>query len=180
MSNPSNAERIALEKGMLNFSLRVLNRMSHDKEVSGVANSLLQLPTYYTPHCELHRINLYYLRRRLLALIQRSDDGDGRSEEQVAIQPNGNFRVSVFDDYRCRGSDLEGLCLYEYVKIVRKRAAKRRTGSDIDFHMNHPEHGEKTQLICDPGDVTRKVTKYFGRTALPASVRRRSRSRRSY
>ena len=62
-SNPSNAEKIALEKGMMNFSLRVFNRMSHDKEVSGVqvASSLLQLPAYYTPHTELHHINLYYL-----------------------------------------------------------------------------------------------------------------------
>jgi hypothetical protein len=42
-STPTNAERIALEKGMLNFSLRVFNRMSHDREVSGVqvASSLL-------------------------------------------------------------------------------------------------------------------------------------------
>jgi hypothetical protein len=159
-SNPSDAERIALEKGMQKFSLRVLNRMSHDKEVSGVqvASSLLQLPTYYTPRCEFHRINLYYLRRRLLALIQRSDDGDSRSEEQVAIQPNRNFRVSIFDDYRYRGSDLEDLCLYEYVKIVRKWAAKHRTESDIDFHVNHPEHGEKRQLVCGPGDVARRVT----------------------
>ena len=64
-SNPSNAEKITLEKGMMNFSLRVFNRMSHDKEVSGVqvASSLLQLPAYYTPRTELHRINLYYLRR---------------------------------------------------------------------------------------------------------------------
>jgi hypothetical protein len=43
-SNPSDAERIALEKGMRNFALRVFNRMSHDKE----ASSLPQLPTYYT------------------------------------------------------------------------------------------------------------------------------------
>ena len=35
-SDPSNAERIALEKGMRNFALRVVNRMSHDKEVSGM------------------------------------------------------------------------------------------------------------------------------------------------
>jgi len=121
-SNPSNAEKITLEKGMMNFSLRVFNRMSHDKEVSGVqvASSLLQLPAYYTPRTELHRINLYYLRRRLHALIQRSDDEEGRNEEQVAIRLNGNFHVSVFDDYRWRGSELKDLCLYEYVKIIRK------------------------------------------------------------
>jgi hypothetical protein len=78
-SDLSDAERMALEKGMRNFCLRVFNRMSHDKEVSGVkvASSLLQLPGYYTPPTELRRINLYYLRRRFQALIQRSDDEEG-------------------------------------------------------------------------------------------------------
>jgi Helitron helicase-like domain at N-terminus len=159
-SNPSDAERIALEKGMRNFALRVFNRMSHDKEVSGVqvASSLLRLPTYYTPPTELHRINLHYLRRRLQAFVQHCDDEEGRREEQVAVHLNRNFRLSVFDDYRWRGSDLKDLCLYEYVKIIRKRAARHRTGSDINFDANHPEHEEKTQVICGPGDAKRTVT----------------------
>ena len=94
-STETNEEKIALEKGMTNFCLRVFNRMSHDKEVSGVqvASSLLQLPVYYTPHTELHRINLYYLRRRLRAIIQCSDDDDGRNEEHVIIKSSGNVRV---------------------------------------------------------------------------------------
>jgi hypothetical protein len=62
-----------------------------------------------------------------------------------------NFRVSVFDDYRWKGSDLKDLSL-QYMNICqdyyRKRVAKHRTGSDINFHANHPEHGEKTQVIC--------------------------------
>ena len=97
-STLTNEGKIALEKGMVNFSLRVFNRMSHDKEVSGVqvASSLLQLPAYYTPHTELHRINLYYLRRRFQAIVQCSDNDDGRNEEQVAIKLSGNVRVSVF------------------------------------------------------------------------------------
>jgi hypothetical protein len=158
-STPTDEERKALEKGMVNFSLRVFNRMSHDREVSGVqvASSLLQLPAYYTPHTELHRINLYYLRRRLQAIIRRSDDDDGRNEEQVVIKSSRNVHVNVFDDYRWRGSDLKDLCLYEYVKIIKKRLAKNRTGSDIDFHVNHPEHDEKTQVVCGPGSVRRTV-----------------------
>ena len=144
-SNPTNEEKIALEKGMLNFSLQLFNRMSHDKEVSGVqvASSLLQLPAYYTPHTELHRINLYYLRRRFQDIIQHSDD-DGRNEEQVTVKLHGNVHVSVFDDYRWRGPDLAALCLYEYVKIIRKRPAENRIGSDIDFDVNHPEHSTRT------------------------------------
>jgi hypothetical protein len=158
-SNPTNEEKIALQKGMLNFSLRVFNRMSHDKEVSGVqvASSLLQLPEYYTPKTELHRINLYYLRRRLEGIIKRSDDDDGRNEEQVTVKLNGTVHASIFDDYRWRGPHLKALCLYEYVKIIRKRPAENRIGSDIDFDMNHPEHGTRTQVVCGPGSVRRTV-----------------------
>jgi hypothetical protein len=156
-TNPSNAESIALGKALRNFCLRVFNRMSHDKEVNGVqvASSLLQLPTYYTPPTELHRINLYYLRRRLQALVQRCDDEEGRREGQVTVHLHRNFRVSVFDDYRWRGSDLKDLCLYEYVEIVRKRVTRHQTGSDINFDVNHPE---KTQVICGPGDAKRTAT----------------------
>jgi len=56
-----------------------------------------------------------------------------------------------------RGSELRDLCLYEYVKIIRKRPAKNRTGSDIDFSVNHPEYGEKTQVICGPESVKKTV-----------------------
>src|SRR2546421_2246989 len=59
-------------------------------------------------------------------LIQCSDNDDGRNEEQVAIKLSGNVRVSVFDDYRWRDSDLKDLCLYEYVK----RSEERRVGKE--------------------------------------------------
>jgi hypothetical protein len=154
--HPSNAEEIALKKGMAKFSLRAFNRMFHDREVSGVqvASSLLQLPAYYSPHTELHHINLHYLRRRFQALIQCSDNEDGRNEEHITINLNGSFRISIL---RMEGSDLRDLCLYEYVKVIRKRVAKHRTGGDIDFHVNYPEHGEKTQVICGPDSIPRTV-----------------------
>jgi hypothetical protein len=159
-SNPTNEETLALEKGMQKFALRVFNRMSHDKEVSGVqvASSLLQLPSRYTPHTELHRINLYYLRRRLLPIIQRSDDDEGMNEEHVTIRERANFPTSTFDDYRWRGSALKELSLYEYVKVIRKRRLKTRTGGDIDFDPRHPEHDKMAQVVCGPDSVPRTVT----------------------
>jgi hypothetical protein len=70
-----------------------------------------------------------------------------------------NSRVSVFDDYRWNGSDLKDLSLYEYVKIIiRKRVAKHRTGSDINFHANHPEHGEKTLTLIIRKPLQCKMT----------------------
>jgi hypothetical protein len=67
--------------------------MSHDKEVSGVkvesgsrsssswSFSRIDAAAWVLSHrpnfTELRRINLYYLRRRFQALIQRSDDEEG-------------------------------------------------------------------------------------------------------
>ena len=50
------------------------------------------------------------------------------------IDLNRNFRASIFDDYRWR-RDLKDLCLYEYVKVVKKRTAEHRTGGDLDFDV---------------------------------------------
>jgi hypothetical protein len=72
---------------MQKFALRVFNRMSHDKEVSGVqvASSLLQLPGRYTPKTELHRINLYYLRRRLLPPKEGMKNTSQFEREQTSL-----------------------------------------------------------------------------------------------
>jgi PIF1-like helicase/Helitron helicase-like domain at N-terminus len=158
-THPSDAEKIAIEKGKQKFALRVFNRMAHDKEVSGVqvASSLLQLPAYYTPSSELHRINLYYLRRRLPALIQHSDDEESRNEEVVTLRLNHHFRVSSFDNYRWRGSELKDLCLYEYIKIIKKEKSDPTTRKGLRFHKDHPEYGKMTQIICNPESDPRTV-----------------------
>jgi Helitron helicase-like domain at N-terminus/PIF1-like helicase len=157
--NEQNTERTALDKARRNFCLRVFNRMSHDKEVSGVqvASCLLQLPTYYTPRTELHRINLYHLRRRLRSLIQRADDGESRADEQVAIQLGRNSHASSFDDYKWRGPRLKSLCLYEYAKVIGKRPAKHKSETDLDFDSNHPEYGGMTQFVRTSHSIPRTV-----------------------
>jgi hypothetical protein len=125
-------ERNASEMVIRNFALRVFNRMSLDREVGGVqvASSLLQLPTYYAPHSESRHINLHYLRRRFEALICRSNGGDAINEEEIAVTSAARAQASVFDDYRCRDAMLKPLCIYEYVKLVRKRPPKNRTGGN--------------------------------------------------
>jgi hypothetical protein len=157
-ANASDKEKENLEKGTLNFSLRVFNRMALDREVSGVqvASSLLKLPDYYAPRSELRRINLYYLRRRFEALIRRSTDDDGINEERVSVTWATRAKISIFDDYKYRGAVLKSLCLYEYVKLVRKRSAEDRTERDLDFDPRHPEHGLKSQIIRDK--KSKKIT----------------------
>jgi len=136
--------------------------MSLDREVSGVqvASSLLQLPAYYTPRRDLYRLNLHYLRRRFLSIIRPSEDNEDDEAidtEQVTVRLTEKRPVTCFEDYRWRGPDLKTLSLYEYLRLVRKRPARNRVSSDIDFAMDHPEHGENTQIICDPSSIPRAV-----------------------
>src|SRR4029077_7857494 len=100
---------------------------------------------------------LYYLRRRLPALIQHSDDEESRNEEVVTLRLNHHFRVSSFDNYRWRGSELKDLCLYEYIKIIKKEKSDPTTGKGLRFHKDHPEYGKMTQIICNPESDPRTV-----------------------
>jgi Helitron helicase-like domain at N-terminus/PIF1-like helicase len=154
----TNKEKQTMESDMLNFSLRVFNRMALDREVSGVqvASSLLKLPDYYAPPSELRRINMHYLRRRFEALIQRSKGDNDITEERVAVTSAARAKTSIFDDYKYRGPALQPLCLYEYVKLVRKRPAEDLTESDLHFDSKHPEHGLMTQIIC--GKDSKRIT----------------------
>ena len=129
--------------------LRAFNRMANDREVSGVqmACSLLQLPACYTPKTELVRINLYYLRRRLPSIFRGSYCDDGRDEEHVTLRQRGNSYVGVFDDYRYRGPVLQGLFLYEYVKVIQKRSATNRRMDDNDDQGPLPP--EKCSVVDD-------------------------------
>jgi hypothetical protein len=129
-TDTNDEEREAFEIAMRNFAMRAFNRMSLDREVSGVqaASSLLQLPTYYAPRSESRHINLHYLRRRFEALICQSNGDDAINDEEIAISSAARAQASVFDDYRCRGAMLKPLCIYEYVKLVRKRLAKKPDG----------------------------------------------------
>jgi hypothetical protein len=53
---------------------------------------------------------------------------------------------------------LQNLYLYEYVKVVQKRSSTNRTSCDIDFTVDHPEYGQKTQIIRTPNFPSRTVT----------------------
>jgi hypothetical protein len=56
-SNPSNEERIALENGMAKFSLRVLNRMSHDRGSKWSAGCKLASAAAYIVHTTRRTLN---------------------------------------------------------------------------------------------------------------------------
>ena len=69
---PDAADLRIQKKDMDQFALRCFNTLSHDREISGVqiANSLLQLPTYYTTNYNFVRVNLWWLRRYVRMAIE--------------------------------------------------------------------------------------------------------------
>jgi hypothetical protein len=103
---------------MDHFALRCFNSLSHDREISGVqiANSLLQLPTYYTENYNFVSVNLWWLRKYVRIAIESASDSI--SEEQCAFQPDNNFPISRFDNCKWRGPDLSHLSFFEYCMLV--------------------------------------------------------------
>ena len=164
--NPTDEEQRILNRAS-KFALRVFNRMASDREVSGVqvASMILQLPAYYTPPVDMHRVNLYYLRRRFETIICGTDDKTVVGEEEVPITSKKTCYVSIFDDYKWRGERLSRLSLYEYVKMIKKRPLNDKTSSDIPFDTNHPEHKKKMQTICSP-HTTPKLVALVGHISL--------------
>lgn len=55
------------------FALRAFNRLAYDREISGplIANTLLDLPEFYTPHKTIRRVNLQALRRKFVKWFLR-------------------------------------------------------------------------------------------------------------
>ena len=109
-----NAEDLRIQKkDMDQFTLQCFNSLSHDREISGVqiANSLLQLPTYYTENDNFINVNLWWLRKYVRIAIESvellsNNSSDSVGEEQCTFQPRNDFPLSRFDHYKWRGSDL--------------------------------------------------------------------------
>src|SRR5436190_4886377 len=103
-----NAEDLRIQnKDMDQFTLRCFNSLSHDREISGVqiANSLLQLPTYYTENDNFINVNLWWLRKYVRIAIESvellsNNSSDAVGEEQCTFQPRSDFPLSCFDNYK--------------------------------------------------------------------------------
>jgi hypothetical protein len=141
--SPTTADLRLRDKGMNSFALRCFNALSHDREVSGVqvGTTLLQLPTYYTINYNFMRINLWWLRRYVRAIIQPADPNSSGSSDLMAEEPctyevNATAPVSIFDNYKCRGPHLASMCIFEYCMLVRTKRLRDATMADVHFDQN--------------------------------------------
>lgn len=154
------------KKGVNNFALRCFNALSHDREISGVqvASILLQLPTYYTINYNFVRINLWWLRRYIRAIIrpdrpQRSSSSDPIAEEPCTYETGDTTPVSIFDNYKWRGPHLAPLALFEYCMLIKIKHVRDAIADDVDFDPNHPRYA--THVQCLPRTLSQVATVTF-------------------
>jgi len=142
-------------KDMDQFALRCYNTLSHEREISGVqiANSLLQLPTYYTRNYNFVQVNLWWLRRYVRMAIESIESLDGNSpdsiaEEQCTFQPGNAAPISRFDNYKWRGPELADLTFFEYCMLVQVKRSDDGTAFDIEFDSKHPKSHTHIQRLA--------------------------------
>ncbi|KAH7120149.1 hypothetical protein B0J13DRAFT_166144 [Dactylonectria estremocensis] len=152
---PDAADMRFRKMDMDQFALRCFNTLSHDREISGVqiANSLLQLPTYYTRNYNFVQVNLWWLRRYVRTAIESTGslfDGSPEftGEEECAFQPKDTAPVSRFDNYRWRGPDLAHLTFFEYCMLVDVKSRSDATTSDVEFDTIHPKSNTHVQRMA--------------------------------
>ncbi len=151
---PDAADMRFRKMDMDQFALRCFNTLSHDREISGVqiANSLLQLPTYYTLNYNFVHVNLWWLRRYVRMAIESigslfDSSSDSIGEEECTFQSKDTAPVSRFDNYKWRGLGLAHLTFFEYCMLVEIKRRPDATTSDLEFHPNHPKSNTHVQQI---------------------------------
>lgn len=162
---PTKTDLRLRDKGLDNFALRCFNTLSHDREISGVqvASTLLNLPTHYTINYNFVRINLWWLRRYIRDLIQPVNIDVGESSDPMAEEPctyeaGGTAPVSMFDNYRWRGPQLERITLFEYCMLVRIKSVRDATTDDVDFDVSHPQSNTHVQRLAHTSSQVSTVT----------------------
>lgn len=162
---PTRTDLRLRDKGLDNFALRCFNTLSHGREISGVqvASTLLNLPTHYTINYNFVRINLWWLRRYIRDLIQPVNIDVGESSDPMAEEPctyeaGGTAPVSMFDNYRWRGPQLERLALFEYCMLVRIKSVRDATTDDVDFDLSHPQSNTHVQRLAHTSSQVSTVT----------------------
>ncbi|KAL6405631.1 hypothetical protein AUP68_11392, partial [Ilyonectria robusta] len=156
VAEPPTATDVRLrEKGMDNFALRCFNTLSHDREISGVqvASTLLRLPTYYTINYNFVRVNLWWLRRYVRAIVQPGSPAGANSsgpmgEEPCAYEAGDTAPVSIFDNYKWRGPHLAPLALFEYCMLVRTMYIREAIAEDVEYDPNHPRCATHVQRLA--------------------------------
>ena len=159
-SSRSESERAADEeevsKSSRRFLVRVFNKMSVAREISGpeIGNVLIGQPEFYT-NVKFTTMSYNSLYAEMIEMFPhlRADtlDQDGCHSATVSIL-DSRTATDRFTDYKYRGSILENVCLYDYSSIVYTSSlpntlAGGNSESLIRFSDGHPLHKRLAQRI---------------------------------
>lgn len=87
------------------FSLRVLNRLAYNREISGplAVSTILDLSEFYTPGKSLKRINMTALRLYFSKIIFQDVEDEEAADALFPLVNSRMMSTSVFNDYYYRG-----------------------------------------------------------------------------
>ena len=127
--------------------LQVYNKIDSHREI-GVPEAishLLGYPDHYS-NMSFQTVNTTQLWHYVTRLQQVHDQQNvvtnSRLHSQIIDTNGGLTLLSLFDDYRFRGEALAQYSLYDYRSVIYKR--KQR--NDLQFGIDHPQHGTHTQF----------------------------------
>ncbi|KAJ6168292.1 hypothetical protein N7497_001135 [Penicillium chrysogenum] len=80
------------------------------------------------------------------------------AEEPCTYEAGGTAPVSMFDNYRWRGPQLERLALFEYCMLVRIKSVRDATTDDVDFDLSHPQSNTHVQRLAHTSSQVSTVT----------------------
>lgn len=144
------------------FLMRVANRIFTDRPLSQVevVAHLLGYPTEFTSSSAWTFLNVSLLywqvfkRWCLLRQSSGSEAADESAEETVLVEEAGQ-RISPVDAYQHRGHVLRGLCLYDYMSLIRLKRKGRgqdlAAWGEVPFESGWPFASTWTQILRRPG-----------------------------
>ena len=137
--------RVRIDK----FALRAFNRLAYDREISGplAANTLLDLPKYFTQKKIIRKINLWALRKRFSKIIFGGSADKDVAEDFILFGRSRQLPNSKFDDYNWRGAELAAYSFYDYLKTITVIPSKDIKSGDISFAANHPNQTFHVQRL---------------------------------
>ena len=160
------------------FLMRVANRVFTERPLSQVevVADLLGYRSEFTNSSAWAHLNISVLywqvfrQRRHLRLESGTADADDSVDESIVVEEAGQRIISFAEAYRHRGDVLRGLCLYDYVSLVRLKCVGKgeSTGAwgEVPFESEWTPGGqwvqalrrpEKHAVVCLDGYLSKKI-----------------------
>ncbi|KAK4074905.1 hypothetical protein Purlil1_12836 [Purpureocillium lilacinum] len=144
------------------FLMRVANRIFTERPLSQVevVAHLLGYPSEFTSACAWAYLNVSVLywhvfrRWRHLRHMSGTADTDSSVDESIVVEEAGE-RIGFAEAYHHRGDVLRGLCLYDYVSLVRLQRLGKESNSggwgELPFESGWSPGKDWVQVLRRPG-----------------------------